>query len=399
MPVEGDAPAIDSPERVHIASLKLTAFRNYASLALALDGRPVVLTGPNGAGKTNILEAISMLSPGRGLRRARLSDIARHEGDGSWAVAATLIGPNGEVEIGTGLTTGDGSPRQRQVRLNRAPAPSSQALLEQVRVVWLTPSMDGLFTGAAADRRRFMDRLVLAVDRRHADRVNAYDRAMRERNRLFADGRQDANWLDALEAQMAEHGVAVAAARAECLSLLSGSIAGGGFDGPFPAAGLGLTGDVEETLATLSATEAEDAFRERLRRSRPADRIAKRSLSGPHLSDLVVTHVPKQLPAAECSTGEQKALLVGIVIAHARLTARLTNEAPLILLDEIGAHLDADRRADLFRILLDLGCQAWLTGTDQGPFEALGHRAQWLAIDAGNARLTEPPNGSRGTPL
>jgi DNA replication and repair protein RecF len=373
-----------APDKVYLSSLKLADFRNYADLALTLNARPVVLTGPNGAGKTNILEAVSLLSPGRGLRRARLAEIARHDGDGRWAVAATITGPGGNTDIGTGLAAGeDGPARQRSVRINHAPAPNSQALLEYLRVVWLTPAMDGLFTGATSDRRRFLDRLVLAIDTRHADRVNAYERAMRERNRLFAEGRNDAQWLDALEAQMAEHGVAIAAARKECVARLTDAIAAAGFDGPFPAATLGVAGTVEETLDAATATEAEDRFRQVLAASRPADRAAKRTLAGPHLSDLSVVHAPKQTPAADCSTGEQKALLVGIVLAHARLIARLSGETPILLLDEIGAHLDEARRADLFRILVELGAQAWLTGTDPGPFEPLGEAAQFMAVADG----------------
>lgn len=384
-------------EPVHIAALKLTGFRNYAALALTLDARPVVLTGPNGAGKTNILEAVSMLSPGRGLRRARMADIACHGGDGSWAVAATIASPNGEVDIGTGIAaSGDNGARQRTVRINRSPASTSRELLDHIRIVWLTPAMDGLFTGASADRRRFLDRLVLAIDTRHADRVNAYERAMRERNRLFADGRMDNHWFEALEAQMAEHGVAIAAARRECVGMLAGAIAAGGFDGPFPAAGLAVEGTVEAALESAAATDAEDAFKNSLADNRYADRAAKRSLVGPHLSDLAVTHAPKRMPAANCSTGEQKALLVGIVLAHAHLIARRTGETPVVLLDEIAAHLDSERRADLFRILLEIGCQAWLTGTDPGPFEALGEAAQWLAVSAGSVEVSRPPGKEAG---
>jgi DNA replication and repair protein RecF len=371
------------PARVHLSALKLANVRNYASLTLKLDERAVVLTGPNGAGKTNILEAISFLSPGRGLRRARLGDVARRDGDGSWAIATTISGL-GVTEIGTGLTlTDDGPSPQRVVRINHAPAPSSQALLEYLRVVWLVPAMDGLFTGAASDRRRFLDRLVLAIDARHGERVSAYERAMRERNRLLAEGRNQPKWLDALELQMAEYAVAIAAARNECLTLLNGATAATGFDGPFPAADLGVAGTAEAALETSSATEVEDRLVRALAAARPADRAAKRTLSGPQLSDLIVAHSAKRIPAAECSTGEQKALLIGIVLAHARLIARLTGETPIILLDEVVAHLDAERRADLFRILLDLGCQSWLTGTDPEPFSGLADRVVRLTVRSG----------------
>ncbi len=382
VPSPGEA-STAGPARIHLSGLKLANFRNYASLSLRLDRRPVVLTGPNGAGKTNILEAISFLSPGRGLRRARLADVARRDGDGSWAIAATIGGAS-DTEIGTGLALTDAGPSpKRAVRINHVPAPGSQALLEHLRVVWLVPAMDGLFTGAASDRRRFLDRLVLAIDARHGERVNAYERAMRERNRLLAEGRNEPVWLDALERQMAEYAVAVAAARNECLTLLNGAIAASGFDGPFPAAGLGIAGTAETALETGSATEVEDRLVRAYKSARPADRAARRTLSGPHLSDLIVTHTEKGTPAADCSTGEQKALLVGIVLAHARLIARLTGETPILLLDEIAAHLDAERRADLFRILLDLGCQAWLTGTDPEPFSGLADRVLRLTVMSG----------------
>ena len=374
-----------------MGSLKLKDFRNYADLKLTLDARPLVLTGPNGAGKTNILEAISLLSPGRGLRRARLIEFARQQGTGGWAIAARVAGVGGEVEIGTGVDTSEAPTRKRIVRVDRKPVRSSQALLEYARVVWLTPAMDGLFTGRSSDRRRFLDRLVLSVDTRHGERVNAYERVMRERNRLFAEGGGDPSWFDAIEAQMAEHGVAIAAARHDCVDLLSGAIENGSFDGPFPAAGLGVAGDIEDLVDAVAATDAEDRFRDGLAKGRSADRLAKRALTGPHLSDFVVTHTPKNMPAADCSTGEQKALLVGIVLAHARLIARLTGETPLVLLDEIGAHLDAERRSDLFRILLDIGCQAWLTGTDRAPFEAMGDSAQWLDVADGVAERMASP--------
>jgi len=213
---------------------------------------------------------------------------------------------------------------------------------------------------------------------------------MRERNRLFADGGGDRSWFDAIEAQMAEHAVAIAAARRDCVDLLAGAIGGASFDGPFPAASLSATGDVEGLVDALGATMAEDRFRENLAKNRSADRLAKRALSGTHLSDFSVTHIPKEMPAADCSTGEQKALLIGIVLAHAHLITGLTGETPLVLLDEIGAHLDAERRSDLFRILLELGCQAWLTGTDPDPFDAIGDQAQWLKVTNGTAEPVEP---------
>ncbi len=373
-----------TPKPVWLSAIKLGHFRNYATLSLRLASSPVVLTGPNGGGKTNLLEAVSFLSPGRGLRRARIADVSQRSGDGSWAVAATIASAAGETEIGTGLTLSPDTPeRQRIIRVNRTPAVNSQALLEHLRVVWLTPSMDGLFTGPAADRRRFLDRLVLAIDPRHGERVNAYERAMRERNRLLDGRRDEPKWLDAIEAQMAELGVAIAAARRECIGLLSRAVDGRYADGPFPAAILQSVGTIEAQLGGASATTVEDDARRTLAAGRGADRAAGRTLAGPHLSDLAVTHAPKEAPAGECSTGEQKALLIGIVLAHARLIARLRGEAPIVLLDEVAAHLDEARRLALFAILVDLRAQAWLTGTEPGPFAPLGASAQHFSVDHG----------------
>lgn len=391
-PAESISDDPQGPEPVWLSRLRLTDFRNYPNLTLHLDRRPVVLTGRNGAGKTNLLEAISFLSPGRGLRRARLAEVARRGGAGGWAVAATLDGPTGASDIGTGLLAESAEAPQRTVRINHAPVAGSQTLLDYVRVVWLTPAMDSLFTASAADRRRFLDRLVLAIDRQHGERVSAYERATRERNRLLEQERGNHAWLDAVEAQMAEHGVAVAAARRECLALLTEGSATTPGEGSFPSAELRIEGVVEAWLERDSATAVEDRFAASLRDGRFADRAARRTLTGPHLSDLAVTHVPKRARAGECSTGEQKALLTGIVLAHARLIGRLNGTTPLLLLDEVGAHLDPDRRADLFAILADLGCQAWLTGTEPAPFRPFGDGAQHFEIadaEASSVSLVE----------
>jgi DNA replication and repair protein RecF len=370
--------------RVCLTALKLASFRNYASLLLMLDGRPVVLTGPNGAGKTNLLEAASFLSPGRGLRRARLEEVARQPGDGSWAVAATIANAAGSVEIGTGIAmTADGPEGRRSVRVNRAPARSPDALLDHLRVVWLTPSMDGLFTGPASDRRRFLDRAVLAIDRGHGTRVNAFERAMRGRNRLLAEATPDSRWLDAIEREMAELGVAIAAARREWAGLAVALIAEGDVAAPFPAAEIALEGTLEHRLDGEPASAVEEAYAAALAEERARDAAAARTLSGPHLSDLRVRHAPKQAAAEICSTGEQKALLIGLVLAQARLSARLSGETPLVLLDEIAAHLDAERRTALFAVLDDLGCQAFLTGTDASVFAPFGERAQRLSVADG----------------
>ncbi len=387
LPAESPAaPAREAVARVHVAGLKLANFRNYAALALAFDGRPVVLTGENGAGKTNLLEAISFLSPGRGLRRAGLDEVGRRPGDGAWAVAARLAGPAGEAEIGTGIAQGTAGPEpQRRVRVNGAAAAGAEALLEHIRVVWLTPGMDGLFSGPPAERRRFLDRLVLAIDTGHGRRVAALERALTGRNRILEDFRPNAAWLDAAEAQLAELGVAVAAARVECIRLLARQIGEAqGAPSSFPAAVLVLAGRLEQALAEASATEVEDRYRDLLAAGRSADRAAGRTLEGPHRSDLEVIHAGKGTPAAAASTGEQKALLTGIVLAHARLTARLTGATPVVLLDEIAAHLDAGRRAALYELILDLGAQAFMTGTDAAAFASLGDRAQRFIVSNGS---------------
>ncbi len=373
-----------------VAALKLANFRNYGALALALDGRPVVLTGPNGAGKTNLLEAISFLSPGRGLRRARLDTVARQPGDGTWAVAATVENAAGAVELGTGVAmTPEGPEARRSVRVNRAPARSPDALLDHLRVVWLTPAMDGLFTGPASDRRRFLDRAVLAIDRSHGTRVNAFEKAMRGRNRLLSEPSPDRRWLDAIEREMAELATAIAAARREWAGLTVALIAEGDVAAPFPAAEIALEGTLEHLLDGHPASTVEEIYAADLAGARPRDAAVGRTLSGPHLSDLRVRHGPKQAAAETCSTGEQKALLIGLVLAQARLAARLSGETPLVLLDEIAAHLDAERRQALFAVLDDLGCQAFMTGTDAAVFAPLGERMQHLAVADG--RVTASP--------
>jgi DNA replication and repair protein RecF len=369
--------------RAALTSLKLTAFRNYAALSLHLDGRSVVLAGPNGAGKTNLLEAVSFLSPGRGLRSAALEAVARHGSDGAWAVAATVENRAGPVDLGTGVALGPEGPEPRRtLRVNHAPARSTDALLEHVRVLWLTPTMDGLFIGPASERRQFLDRAVLAIDRAHGTRVNAFEKAMRGRNRLLAEDGPDANsaWLDAIETEMAELGVAIAAARREWASLIAGLIAANEKASAFPYAEITLEGVIEHHLDGHPASVAEDLYRAELAGSRPLDARAGRTLSGPHRSDLRVRHGPKHVAAETCSTGEQKALLIGLTLAQARLAAQITGETPIVLLDEVAAHLDAERRAALFDALEALGCQAFMTGTDLDVFAPLGERAERFVV-------------------
>lgn len=383
--------AISDPEpetrqpRVSIQRLRLTNFRNYRSADIAFNAHHSVLTGDNGAGKTNLLEALSYLSPGRGLRRAHLRDVANAGTDQGFALHAWLAGPFGEAEIGTGtFGAAEGEAAGRQIRINGDAAVSAEDLLEFIRLIWITPAMDGLFTGPAGDRRRFIDRMVLAIDPAHGRRTVDYEKSTRSRNRLLQDMRPDPAWLDAIEAQIAETGVAVASARCECVRLLQAMIATQDDDGPFPKAGIGLAGSVEEACLALPAVEAEEAFRERLREARNRDRAAGRTLEGPHRADVMVRHMAKDMDAALCSTGEQKALLIGLILAHARLTAELSGMAPVLLLDEIAAHLDERRRAALFEILDALNGQTFMTGTDAGLFAALKGKAQFLTVRGGS---------------
>ena len=370
--------------QTHISRLSLADFRNYSTLALDFSPGAVVLTGDNGAGKTNLLEAISFLSPGRGLRRAALDHVARAGTAGGFAVHARVQGAFGEVEIGTGTFGEPGEAGGRKVRINGAPARSAEDMLDWLRVMWLTPSMDALFTGPAAERRRFIDRLVLAIDPAHGRRALDYEKAMRGRNRLLADNSRDGRWFDAIEVQMAETGAAIAAARVEIVRLLAAMIERLPGDGPFPQADIGLSGMLEEMLAGMAAVDAEEAFRAALADRRERDRAAGRTLDGPHRSDLLVRHRPKDMAAELCSTGEQKALLTGLVLSHARLVAEMAGAAPILLLDEIAAHLDAGRRAALFSILDDLGCQAFMTGTDPELFSSISGTAQFLTVSGGS---------------
>lgn len=385
-----DAPRAEPPvpSQTYISKLSLTNFRNYGQASLALEPGAVVLTGENGAGKTNLLEAVSFLSPGRGLRRATLAEVA-HGGDPTgFAVHARIEGRSGTCEIGTGTMGGEAGGDTRRVRINGAPARSADELTEWLRVVWLTPAMDALFTGPAADRRRFLDRLVLAIDPAHGRRAAGYEKAMRARNRLLTDDSRDTRWFEAIETQMAETGVAIAAARAELVRLLAAMVARLPAESPFPRASLALSGSIEEQVGAHAAVDVEETFRAALAEGRWRDRAAGRTLEGPHRADLLVRHAPKDQAAELCSTGEQKALLVGIVLSHARLTGEIAGAAPILLLDEIAAHLDAGRRAALFSILDGLDCQYFMTGTDAALFSSLSGRAQFLTVAGGRVAPT-----------
>ena len=381
---EGRAGAAAPSRRVGVSRLVLTDFRNYREARLSLGSAPVVLSGPNGAGKTNLLEALSLLAPGRGLRRARLSDLDRREAGGAapgrgWAVAATLETPRGALRLGTGRDQGGGE--RRQVRIDGEPAKSQSALGERLGIVWLTPAMDRLFLEGPGGRRRFLDRLVLGLDPAHGSRVAAYEEALRERSRLLRDGPADRAWLAALEEVMATEGTAVAAGRRDAVDRLDRACAEA--QGPFPRVRLGLLGLLEEGLAHRPALAVEEEFAAVLQRSRAADAASGGAAIGPHRSDLAVAHAEKGIAAEHASTGEQKALLVAILLAHAGLQREIRGEAPLLLFDEVAAHLDAARREALFAALLGLESQVWLSGTDAGLFAPLRSAAQFIAVRDG----------------
>jgi DNA replication and repair protein RecF len=376
-----------------IQRLTLTNFRSYrAATSLQIEAGPVVLVGANGAGKTNLIEAISFLVPGRGLRRATLEEVAFAEGDGSWAVSADIEGALGLVTLGTGIeATHAGDLPLRKCRVDREPVPSAAAFADHLRVVWLTPSMDGLFAGAASERRRFLDRLVLSVDAEHAGRVSALERSLRSRNRLLEEPRPDPHWLDAVEHETAELAVAVAALRTETVRRLQTVFGTRPVDSIFPAARIALVGWMENLLLERPAVEIEDRYRAVLKENRPRDAAAGRTLDGPHLSDLSVIHVGKGITAGNASTGEQKALLIGLVLAHGRLLQEMTGYSPILLLDEVVAHLDPLRRAALYDELLALETQAWLTGADPLAFADLGARATIFEVVPGEAKRRNPP--------
>lgn len=362
-----------------ISRLRLSHFRNYPSAALDLDARHLVLVGPNGAGKTNLLEAVSLLGPDRGLRRAPFEDLAALGSDGAWAVAATIETEEGPVDIGTGGTPGETG---RRVRINGANARTIEEMSDYLRLLWLTPAMDGLFTGPAGDRRRFLDRLVTVLIPGHSGSVSDFEKAMRQRNRLLEeDG--DPRWLSAIEAQMAQHAAAMHFARADSLLHLQQLIGEGVDTGTFPAARLALTPLFEDGQEPASSTALEAELKDRWEANRRLDRAAGRTLLGPHRVDFEVFHAQKAMPAALGSTGEQKALLVGLILAHARLVGRMTAITPFLLLDEIAAHLDPGRRAALFASLDELGTQCFMTGTDPVLFEALGERARLVNVRDG----------------
>lgn len=367
-----------------IRSLQLHSFRCYDSVRLdELPSGPVVLTGPNGAGKTNVLEAVSLLSPGRGIRGARISEMQRRDAPAAWAVSAEAETPFGATRIGTGLDS-NSMTEKRIVRINGETVKAQTALAEYLACVWLTPQMDRLFIDGSSARRKFLDRLIFAFDPGHAGRVTRYENAMGQRSKILRESeRPDPVWLDGLEAQMAETGVAIAAARSEFLVILQRAcdqqdVA----ETLFPRALMGLRGTIEELLSRAPAIEVEDMFRYQLRESRSVDARTGGAATGPHKADLAVMYAAKDMPADQCSTGEQKALLIGMTLAHSRLMAAERGAPPILLLDEVAAHLDENRRAALYDILLDLGGQVWMTGTDAHLFTALGARMNAFHVES-----------------
>ncbi len=368
-----------------LSRLTLNDFRSYERADLLLDGRSVFLVGPNGAGKTNLLEAISLFTPGRGLRGSSLSDVGRRqpgEAQGrAWTVAAVVSASGDDTQLGTGVELAGAS--RRTVRIAGETLPPGR-LADHLRQVWLTPAQDRLFLEGASDRRRFFDRLVFAAIPRHAAHAQAYERAQRERMRLLMDeGVPDTAWLDALEARLAEAGALMAEARATTMVALQSEIDGRG-ERPFPQAKISLTGDWEQmSAAGAEIADIEAKLARALADARSRDAAAGRALTGPHRGDLAVIHAEKDRPAAECSTGEQKALILNLVLAQsARLSRAESAPSPILLLDEVAAHLDRNRRAALFDEIEALGLQAFLTGTDEHLFEDLKGRAQGVRVDA-----------------
>lgn len=368
--------------------LTLSDFRSYARLDLDLDGRPVTLSGANGAGKTNLLEAVSLIGPGRGLRQARLDELARLGASGGWAVSARLDDRGDECALGVGSAPKNASDDddRRVCRIDGRAAPGPSAFAERLRLLWLTPAQDRLFMEGAGERRRFLDRMAMAQDPALARIASDYEIAMRQRQRLLEERSRDDGWLAALELRMAENGVALAAARRS----MAGALVSAAVEderAAFPAADIALEGELEAALAYAPAADVEEEFCSRLKANRRIDAEAGRALAGPHRSDLLVTHRAKGRAARLCSTGEQKALLIGLVLANARALSLKPGGAPLVLLlDEIAAHLDEDRRAALFDILDDLQFQCFMTGTDASLFKAWGARAQSFEVDAGSVR-------------
>ena len=384
--------ASHSYKRLSLQSLSLHSFRNYAHARMEISAAPVVLTGSNGAGKTSILEAISLLTPGRGLRRAKLSEIdcVNTAAGQTWTITSTVEGIEGITKIGTGRDpqAGDDGADKRIVKIDEKIVRGQAELARHVSIVWLVPTMEQLFQESASAGRKFLDRLVYSFDPEHASRVNEYEFAMRERNKLLQNGRFDPIWLDALEQTMAETGAAIAQARLHTIEHINDAIVRSPLS--FPKAHLSIIGIVENKLALgAAAVQAEEEFRAVLRGNRGQDAASGRTLTGTHRSEMNVIHVIKQMPAASCSTGEQKALLLSIVLAQARAGAQWHGVVPVLLLDEVVAHLDSRRRLELFEEICQIGAQTWMTGTDASLFAGLEGKAQYFQVENGHVIANE----------
>jgi DNA replication and repair protein RecF len=367
----------------YISSLKLHNFRCYDTAALESVGLGLIaLYGPNGAGKTNVLEAVSLLSPGRGLRGVKNIEMQRQSAPKAWAVSAYIENNGTQIQIGTGI---DAATEKRLVRIQGAPAKSQAALADYISCVWLTPQMDRLFLDSSSQRRRFLDRLVFAFDPGHAGRVSRYENALSQRSKLLREGKNEPVWLEGLEAQIAETGIAISAARIDFVQRLQRACNAAATP-HFPRANLKVTGSIEELLRSVPALEVETMFKYQLKSSRPRDSETGGAASGPHRSDLEVIYAEKDMMADHCSTGEQKALLIGIILAHAHLIKAERGSPPVLLLDEVAAHLDEDRRTALYEILEATGGQVWLTGTDESLFDPIRKTAQFFHVE--NARVT-----------
>lgn len=383
------APAIhtDSPRSIaplSVARVTLTNFRNYQDASLRFDSAPVILTGANGSGKTNFLEAISLLVPGRGLRRSNLVDLQHFRADAPWAVATELTTAYGALRIGTGRDPAEPDNERRVVHIDGKHTRGQSAMAEHIAMAWITPDMDRVLTESASARRKLLDRLVYSFDPAHSGRVQRYEKAMRERLRILREGLRDAAWLRGLEDEMAQTGTAIAAARRHLIAQLRTAI--DQTSGAFPRADIGVTGIAEDALENNPALPVEDMLRAALARSREDDGQSGTTSVGAHRSDLLVTHRAKQCPADLCSTGEQKALLIAIMLAYLRVLMQHRQMSPLFLLDDIAAHLDDTRRSALFDEILSLGVQAWLTGTDTDAFQTLLPHAQHIDVEQGILR-------------
>ncbi len=390
-PSLSDSDLLEHPaETLALRRLTLTNFRSYTCFNLEIGPEPVIITGHNGAGKTNILEAISFLSPGRGLRNAKLTDVdyaAEKPEDYlplPWGISTLVDTGLGQMSIGTGRIEGSGKLAKRLVKIDGQAKRGQGELASVVSVLWVTPQMDPIFLSGASERRRFLDRLVYGFDPAHAERVAAYEYSMRERARLLQYHNPDPQWLATLETKMAARGTAIAKARHETADILQHFIWKS--ETPFPKATVGAEGQVEQWLKMMSYEDVEAQFRQELAASRREDASTGRTAIGPHRSDFVVIHDEKNMPAALCSTGEQKALLLSIVLAEARAKSEWKKSVPMVLLDEVVAHLDPNRRAALFEEIKDLKAQAWMTGTDALLFDALKGYAQYLEIEGGRIR-------------